>query len=263
MEHKAKECVVCGSDKLEIIDQKNNGENTFYRYRCKACGEIFSTENENKKRKTIIKRRESKRESDAEEIYNNNRKYVVEIISCKAGRICSGTGIIIGEGYVLSNAHVVYYDELPAEHVICKDEKDNVYELSIVYADADEDIALLHSDKILQKGACFEKGITATGEKVYAIGNTEGQGICIIDGIVSDRERDVFDKKYIVFTAAVSHGNSGCPLFNSSGRVIGIANFIMKDVPSMNYAIPFSRIICFIEEVYNRKKIKIKLKLSN
>ena len=44
MDYKAKECAVCGSDKIKLISHKNDGENIFYTYRCEACGEVFSTE---------------------------------------------------------------------------------------------------------------------------------------------------------------------------------------------------------------------------
>lgn len=44
MDYKAKECVVCGSDKLKLVSHKSDGTNVFYTYRCEACGEVFSTE---------------------------------------------------------------------------------------------------------------------------------------------------------------------------------------------------------------------------
>ena len=43
MDYKAKECAVCGSDKIKLISHKNDGENIFYTYRCEACGEVFSS----------------------------------------------------------------------------------------------------------------------------------------------------------------------------------------------------------------------------
>ena len=48
---------------------------------------------------------------------------------------------------------------------------------------------LLHSDELSVDGVTFCAKEVETGEKIYAIGNSKGQGICILDGIVSDSER--------------------------------------------------------------------------
>ena len=56
MDYKAKECAVCGSDKIKLISHKNDGENIFYTYACEACGEVFSTESKFLKQQEKLKK---------------------------------------------------------------------------------------------------------------------------------------------------------------------------------------------------------------
>ena len=60
MDYKAKECAVCGSDKIKLISHKNDGENIFYTYRCEACGEVFSTESKYLKQQEKLKKQAEK-----------------------------------------------------------------------------------------------------------------------------------------------------------------------------------------------------------
>ncbi|MBQ8885731.1 MAG: trypsin-like peptidase domain-containing protein [Clostridia bacterium] len=93
------------------------------------------------------------------------------------------------------------------------------------------------------------------GEKVYAIGNPEGDGISVSEGVLS------VDSEYISMTgadtvteldfrvmrtdAAINHGNSGGALFDSQGKLIGIpsAKNVEKDVENMGYALPINQVM--------------------
>lgn len=254
MDYKAKECAVCGSDKIKLISHKNDGENIFYIYRCEACGEVFSTESKFLKQQEKLKKQAEKeaarqatkqakeaalnisREEEAEqannaplsatEIFKKNRKFVVEI-QADFGLVSSrGTGIIIGDGYILSNAHVVFDKKsdrgvaYAANEILCKDASQNVYELDLIYADIKKDMVLLHSDELFVDGVTFCAKEVETGERIYAIGNSKGQGICILDGIVSDSERIIGSDKFIMFSAPIVHGNSGGRRNNLWGTII-------------------------------------------
>lgn len=297
MDYKAKECAVCGSDKIKLISHKNDGENIFYTYACEACGEVFSTESKFLKQQEKLKKQAEKeaarqatkqakeaalnisREEEAEqanntplsatEIFKKNRKFVVEI-QADFGLVSSrGTGIIIGDGYILSNAHVVFDKKsdrgvaYAADEILCKDASQNVYELDLIYADIKKDMVLLHSDELSVDGVTFCAKEVETGEKIYAIGNSKGQGICILDGIVSDSERLVGCDKFIMFSAPIVHGNSGGPVFNGNGEVIGIATLGREDALAMNYAIPVSAVNTFIEQAKVKEEVEVALKIVN
>ena len=176
-----------------------------------------------------------------------------------------GTGIIIGDGYILSNAHVVFDKKsdrgvaYAADEILCKDASQNVYELDLIYADIKKDMVLLHSDELSVDGVTFCAKEVETGEKIYAIGNSKGQGICILDGIVSDNERLIGSDKFIMFSAPIVHGNSGGPIFNGNGEVIGIATLGREDALAMNYAIPVSAINAFIEQAKFKEEVEVAL----
>ena len=293
MDYKAKECVACGSDKIKLISHKDDGENIFYTYRCEACGEVFSTESKYLKQQEKLKKQaekeaarqaakqakeaalklaseeETEQENNvplsATEIFKKNRKFVVEI-QADFGLVSSrGTGIIIGDGYILSNAHVVFDKKsdrgvaYAANEILCKDASQNVYELDLIYADIKKDMVLLHSDDLSVDGVNFCAKEVETGEKVYAIGNSKGQGICILDGIVSDSERLIGSDKFIMFSAPIVHGNSGGPVFNGNGEVIGIATLGREDALAMNYAIPVSAVNAFIEQAKFKEEVEVVL----
>lgn len=292
MDYKAKECAVCGSDKIKLISHKDGGENIFYTYRCEACGEVFSTESKYLNQQEKLKQQAEKEAArhaakqakeaalklageeaeqtnnaplSATEIFKKNRKFVVEI-QADFGLVSSrGTGIIIGDGYILSNAHVVFDKKsdrgvaYAADEILCKDVSQNVYELDLIYADIKKDMVLLHSDELSADGVTLRKEVE-TGEKIYAIGNSKGQGICILDGIVSDSERLIGSDKFIMFSAPIVHGNSGGPVFNGNGEVIGIATLGREDALAMNYAIPVSAAKDFIEKAKDKEEVEVALK---
>lgn len=291
MDYKAKECAVCGSDKIKLISHKNDGENIFYTYRCETCGEVFSTEarylkeqeklKKQAEKEAVKKAKEEQRIAlqvaadaskteettslSAQEIFKKNRKFVVEIQADFGIMSSCGTGIIIGGGYVLSNAHVVFDKKTKdacyvANDIRCKDSSQNIFDLDLIYADIKKDMVLLYSDDLDENGVTFSLSEVETGEKVYAIGNSKGQGICILDGIVSDSERIIADEKYIMFSAPIVHGNSGGPVFNCNGGVIGIATLGRDDALAMNYAIPVSVVKNFIEKAKDKEEVEVALK---
>ena len=125
-----------------------------------------------------------------------------------------------------------------------------------------KDMVLLHSDELSVNGVTFCAKEVETGEKIYAIGNSKGQGICILDGIVSDSERIISDEKYIMFSAPIVHGNSSGPVFNCNGEVIGIATLGREDALAMNYAIPVSAVKTFIEKAKDKEEVEVALKIN-
>jgi serine protease Do len=141
-----------------------------------------------------------------------------------------GSGFIIDpSGLVVTNNHVIAdADEI---NVIFND--GTKLPATLVGKDSKADLALLrvHSDKPLKAVAFGDSDKLRLGEWVIAIGNPFSLGGTVTAGIVSARNRDIqsgpYDN-YIQTDAAINRGNSGGPLFNLNGEVIGVNTAIIS-----------------------------------
>jgi serine protease Do len=141
-----------------------------------------------------------------------------------------GSGFIIDpEGYIVTNHHVV--EDATAVTVVLYDETE--YEAQIVGLDPRTDLAVLKIDArsdlpYVEWGDSEESRI---GEPVLAIGNPFGLGGTVTSGIISALARDLGIGPYDEFLqtdASINRGNSGGPLFNVRGEVIGVATAIFS-----------------------------------
>jgi serine protease Do len=141
-----------------------------------------------------------------------------------------GSGFLIdAQGYVITNNHVIQdADEIS---VILQDE--SRIEAKVIGRDSKTDIAVLKiepSDKL--KPVRFgDSDLSRVGDWVVAIGNPFGFGGSVTAGIISARGRDINAGPYDDFLqtdAAINRGNSGGPIFNLQGEVIGIATAIFS-----------------------------------
>jgi serine protease Do len=156
-----------------------------------------------------------------------------------------GSGFIIDPaGYVVTNNHVIAdADEIT---VILHD--DTNLKAEVVGRDTKTDIALLKvkSDKPLSAANWGDSDAARVGDWVLAIGNPFGLGGSVTAGILSARQRDINSGPYDDFLqtdASINRGNSGGPMFNMDGQVIGINTAIFS--PSggsigIGFAIPSS-----------------------
>ncbi|MGN0607376.1 MAG: S1C family serine protease [Oscillospiraceae bacterium] len=178
----------------------------------------------------------------------------------------TGTGIIMSEdGYIITNAHVIYdeqYGLASAVSVMLVDETE--YEATLVGYDTESDIAVLkiQADNLT---AC-EFGNSddlVVGELVIAIGNPLGFELfgSVTSGIVSALNRDISinekNMTLIQTDAAINAGNSGGPLVNSYGQVIGINSAKMSSsygsasVEGLGFAIPITDAKTIIDDLIN------------
>lgn len=159
-----------------------------------------------------------------------------------------GTGVIISEdGYIMTNAHVVYdsssgYGVAQSVEVQMADQE-TVYAAEIVAYDAESDLAVLKVDQTGLVPAEFGSSDDCqVGELVVAIGNPLGLQLqnTVTCGIISalNREITINDKKMCLIQTdtAINNGNSGGPLINSAGQVIGINSAKMSSSYSSNSA---------------------------
>lgn len=141
-----------------------------------------------------------------------------------------GSGFVIDPvGYIVTNNHVV----ADADQVTVTFQDDSKYEAKIVGRDAKTDLALLKIEvkKTLPYVRFGDSDTMRVGDWVIAIGNPFGLGGSVSAGIISARSRNInagpFDD-FIQTDAAINRGNSGGPLFNANGEVIGVNSAIFS-----------------------------------
>ena len=167
-----------------------------------------------------------------------------------------GSGFIISsEGYVVTNNHVISgadqitvifnngIDEVPAE---------------LVGTDPKTDIAVLKidPDKVDIKNVNWgDSGSSRVGDIVLAIGNPLGLGGTVTSGIISSINRDIGGGPYVDFIqtdAPINRGNSGGPLFNLDGEVIGINSMIISQTGGsvgLGFSIPSNTAKLIVEQI--------------
>lgn len=140
-----------------------------------------------------------------------------------------GSGFVISEdGYVVTNNHVIEgADEISIEFFSGEE-----LTAKVVGTDPNTDIALLkvEADTALPFVPFGDSDTARVGDWVLAMGNPLGQGFSVSVGIVSARNRALsgtYDD-YIQTDAAINRGNSGGPLFNMNGEVIGVNTAILS-----------------------------------
>jgi serine protease Do len=140
-----------------------------------------------------------------------------------------GSGFVISEdGYIVTNNHVIE----GADEVLVEFFEGFELPATIVGTDPNTDIALLkvESDTPLKFVTFGDSDTARVGDWVMAMGNPLGQGFSVSAGIVSARNRALsgtYDD-YIQTDAAINRGNSGGPLFNMNGDVIGVNTAILS-----------------------------------
>ncbi|MCC8066052.1 MAG: trypsin-like peptidase domain-containing protein [Clostridiales bacterium] len=179
-----------------------------------------------------------------------------------------GSGIIIGQNdeelLILTNYHVVEdATELSVGFV-----DDEAAEAVVKGTDASIDIAVVAvqlediSDDTMSQISIAEIGSSddlVLGQQVVAIGNALGYGQSVTTGIVSALNRtvelDTYTAEMIQTDAAINGGNSGGPLLDMNGYVIGIntAKASSEGVEGMGYAIPISDVTDIIEDLMNKQ----------
>ena len=167
-----------------------------------------------------------------------------------------GSGVLINEeGFAITNAHVIQ-GETDLEVTAWLPQPDNslqrttIEEVEIIAINNHLDLALLHithPEDIPFDFSYLEKTESiAVGQPVFAIGNPLGLERSMSQGVISTKQRSFDGLTYIQTDAAVNPGNSGGPLFNIKGEVVGITNMGITAAESLNFAIPTRYVKDFI-----------------
>jgi len=157
------------------------------------------------------------------------------VVSVKTD-VTQGTGFIITEdGYIVTNSHVI--ESSSYSNAITADQQTIPMEL-IDYSST-LDLALLKIPGSHSKLTLANSDEIKVGEKVIAIGNPYGYSFSVSEGIVSavDRVMAGYGGEYVQTDAAINFGNSGGPLINTQGLVIGINNLKIAGGDNMGFAL--------------------------
>ena len=179
-----------------------------------------------------------------QKIYSRNIDSVVSITSTGQGTTATGTGVILTEdGYIVTNCHVVEN----GISIMAQLTDGRTLPAMLVGADSVSDLAVLHIDTTGLTPAQFgDSDSLRVGDTVVAIGDPLGvkfRGTYtdgIISGIGRDMDMDGRTMTLIQTNAALNSGNSGGPLINMYGQVIGITNMkaLSTGVEGIGFAIP-------------------------
>lgn len=140
-----------------------------------------------------------------------------------------GSGFVISaDGYIVTNNHVI----AEADEILIEFFSGEELSAKVVGTDVNTDLALLkvESDEPLPFVEFGDSDVARVGDWVLAMGNPLGQGFSISTGIISARNRALSGSydDYIQTDAAINRGNSGGPLFNMDGEVIGVNTAILS-----------------------------------
>lgn len=167
-----------------------------------------------------------------------------------------GSGVIINsEGYAVTNAHVIQ-GETAVRATVWFPQNDSTLrrtileDIEIIAVNNHIDLALLrlkHPDDGEFLYAPLERNeAIQVGQTVFAIGNPMGLEQTMSQGVISTTQRSFDGLSYIQTDTAVNPGNSGGPLFNTHGEVVGITNMGIMALQGLNFAIPTRYVKDFI-----------------
>ena len=197
-----------------------------------------------------------------QEIYEKVMPSVVSITSYDGGTASTGTGVIMdANGYIITNAHVV--EDAIQIQVLLTDGR--TLEARCVGADVLSDLAVLRVSATGLVPAEFgDSDRLRVGVEVVAIGDPLGVELrgTMTDGIISGINRDIKSGNRTLTlmqtTAALNTGNSGGPLVNCYGQVVGINTMKIGDyastsgVDNLGFAIPITAVQTVLEQLANQ-----------
>lgn len=159
----------------------------------------------------------------------------------------SGSGFYLMENKVfVTNFHVIE----GFHKVAIEDSKQHVFEGTVVLVNKDYDLALIISDEKIADEFSLKIGdisVLKTRDEVFVLGYPYGLPYTETQGIVSSPNQLMEGKYYVQTDAPVNPGNSGGPLVNIKGEVIGITTCKFNDADNMGFAVPATELVKFLE----------------
>ena len=171
-----------------------------------------------------------------------------------------GSGFIISsDGFIVTNNHVVEGADVIRVNIGGKNKKDDLLEAEVIGTDPETDLALL---KVKADNLPFlrfgDSDALEVGEWVVAIGSPLGLDHTVTAGIVSAKGRNIQSGSYddyLQTDASINRGNSGGPLLNMAGEVVGINTAIAQRAQGIGFAIPSTMAKNIISSLQTDKKV--------
>jgi serine protease Do len=169
----------------------------------------------------------------------------------------AGTGFIVAaDGHILTNHHVIE----GADRITVRLTDGRTLRAVSIGSDPDTDIALIkvEASKPLPHAVLGDSSTLRVGEWVLAIGNPLAYEHTVTVGVVSFLGRKLFDTaldRYIQTDAAINFGNSGGPLINVRGEVIGINAAISSRASNIGFAVPINQATDILPQLRERGRV--------
>ena len=184
---------------------------------------------------------------------------VVKVSSVGCGGIVTGSGFPVGNGYVVTNAHVV---SGTGSHAITRQDG-SIMRADVVFFDPERDVAVLYVPGYTVAGVTF--GPAGRGTQGAVIGYPGGQSEktvpAVVDGSIAAQGRDIYNANFVtrqiyVLQASVHPGNSGGPLIDLDGRVLGMVFATSASDPNQAYALTDDEIAPDIRDAEANPSVK-------
>lgn len=179
------------------------------------------------------------------ELVRRVKPAIVAIVTydAKGDALTTGSGFFIRPGQVVTNLHVIRGAR--RTDVKTLDGKGRVYQVSgLLAVDEEGDLALMRVDMSPEQPRSSDLAVSLPeeGETVFVIGNPLKLEGSVTDGIVSAVREVPGVGKIIQTTAPISHGNSGSPIFNLKGQVVGVITVKVTNGQNISLAISSDRV---------------------
>ncbi len=179
------------------------------------------------------------------ELVRRVKPSVVAIVTydAKGGVLMTGSGFFVAPGKVVTNMHVVR--RAHRAEIKTLDGKGRFYPVAgLASLDEDGDLALLSVEAPPERSRPVDFGpLPEEAETIFVIGNPLKLEGSITNGIVSAIREVPNVGKIVQITAPVSHGNSGSPVFNLKGQVVGVVTIKVTNGQNINLAIAAARVV--------------------
>jgi S1-C subfamily serine protease len=227
-------------EKIETLEKKVNGQIT------ELAVDIFNTKYNLEENFQNVNEEINYLKADNEEDFSGIVEQSIESVLTIRTLYGQGTGFLItNSGYFVTNVHVISDNNGEVPNLIQAITKDKtIHQVKLIGGISKLDLALLKIDGEFKSLELADSENIELGEQVIAIGNPEGLQFSVTEGIISAIKRIGFNNLpyYIQTSAALNPGNSGGPLINKEGKVIGMNNFKLVESEGIGFALESNQI---------------------
>ncbi|HKR59167.1 MAG TPA: trypsin-like peptidase domain-containing protein [Pyrinomonadaceae bacterium] len=194
---------------------------------------------------SLVTARQSLAQENLPELVKRVKPAIVAIVTydAKNAPLMTGSGFFLHPGQVVTNLHVIRGARRCEIKTL--DGKGRVYPVAgLLDVDEEGDLALLSVEMPANRArsSALANLLPEEGEKIFVIGNPLKLEGSVSDGIVSAVRELPNIGKIIQITAPISHGNSGSPVFNLKGQVVGVVTIKVTNGQNINLAIGAARV---------------------